>query len=648
MGEKEFKIKLKLNTIAFVIATAGTLCLPQVLNLQENTLGFTNSIFSVFVWLLCIYAVSWSLHTIDWRDRRGWLIAGVLSFLFTTAMLFGVRLDAVGNVDFKDWHLWVALPVLTCLFTILVRKFWNFLGGIEERKSRLAEHIKLPVTPVRAVKYVDVLMFVFLLLCWLPVFLAVYPGFFVYDAQEEWLQVASRNFTTHHPLAHVLLLGGIICAVHKVTDSYNLGIACYMVVQMLVVSGCFTYLLIFMRRKKVAKGLRIVSLLYFALFPVIVMFTLCSAKDTIFTSALLMLILSLIELGDDSEGFFASWKKMTFFVLSALAMMLFRKNGVYAFTVMAVILLFYINWRFYGSDASIGDLFLRRYRQREGHGDSQETERISQGDVSKRRDKKPYLWKMVRLLVVIFAFYYFVNGMMIVVLHAQNEENQEILTVPIQQLARTYKFNKEIFDAEDIAALHEVLPEEALVLYNPKLSDPVKVHFQNDVYAADKSRYAKLWLKIGLRKPLSYLNAWLMNSYGFWYPDTIIDVYSGNTVFTFTYEDSSYFGYEVEEPGYRDSKIPWLDQAYRKLSLEISQEKVPIYSMLYSPGGIFWGIAFVFAYMLYRKKYHIVVPYLMVLLVWLTVILGPTYLPRYVLIFWFGLPLFAAMLLEEL
>lgn len=621
MDEKEFKIKLKLNTIAFVIATAGTLCFPQILNLKENTLGFTNSIFSVFVWLLCIYAVRWSLQTIDWQDRRGWRIAGILSFLFTTAMLFGVRLDAVGNVDFKDWRLWVSLPVLACLFTILVRKFWNFLGGIEERKHRLAEHIRLPVTPAKAVKYVDVLTFGFMLLCWLPVLLAVYPGFFVYDAQEEWLQVASRNFTTHHPLVHVLLLGGIVCAVHKVTDSYNLGIACYMTVQMLIVSGCFTYLLVFMRRRKVAKGVRIASLVYFAFFPVIVMFTLCSAKDTIFTAALLMLLLALIDLGSDSGRFFASRNQMTLFVLSALAMMLFRKNGVYAFAVMALILLLYVNKKFY-SGKTIRD--------------------------SHEKAQRPYLRKMALLLAIIFASYFMINSVLILALHAKNEENQEILTVPIQQLARTYKFNPEAFDPEDVAALHAVLPEEALVLYNPKLSDPVKVHFRNNVYAANKTRYAKLWLKIGLRKPLSYINAWLMNSYGFWYPDTVIDVYSGNTVFTFTYDESSYFGYEVEEPGYRDSKIPWLDKAYRKLSLEISQEKVPIYSMLYSPGGIFWGIAFVFAYMLYRKKYHIVVPYLMVLIVWLTVILGPTYLPRYVLIFWFGIPLFAAMLLEEL
>ena len=149
-------------------------------------------------------------------------------------------------------------------------------------------------------------------LCWLPVLLAVYPGFFVYDAQEEWLQVASRNFTTHHPLVHVLMLGGIVCAVHKITDSYNLGIACYMLVQMMIVAGCFTYLIVFMRRRKVARGVRIGSLLYFALFPVIVMFTLCSAKDTIFTAALLMLLLSLIELGSDGAAFFASSGKMLF------------------------------------------------------------------------------------------------------------------------------------------------------------------------------------------------------------------------------------------------------------------------------------------------------------------------------------------------
>ncbi|MDE7021712.1 MAG: hypothetical protein K2P23_12560 [Lachnospiraceae bacterium] len=602
MNENEFKIRLKLNFIAFFIATAGTLCFPQIINLKGNPLAFTNSIFSVFIWLLCIYAVNLSLHTIDLHDIRGWKLAGALSFAFTTAMLFGARLEEAGNVDFKDWKLWISLPALTCLFTILVRKFWNFLGNMGERKEKLAQYIKVPVTLKSPVKNADIVTFLFLIVCWLPVLLAVYPGFFVYDAQDEYLQVASRTFTTHHPLVHVLMLGGIICAVHKVTDSYNMGIACYTLVQMFIVAGGFTFLLSYLRKKKTGRMLRVLSLFYFAFFPVIVMFTLCSAKDTIFTVALLLLLLSMLEMGIDRERFFSSRAEMAFFVLSALTMLLFRKNGIYAFAVMIPALLFY---------------------------------------------HKQYLKKMGTLLAVIVVSYFLISGGLAAALGAHETENQEILTVPIQQLARTYKFNKDVFTEEEIAVLHEILPEEALVLYNPKLSDPVKYRFQNGPYNADRWKYAELWLRIGLKKPLSYINAWLVNSYGFWYPDTIIDVYSGNTVFTFTYEESSYFGYEVELPGVRASKIPWLDEAYRRLSLELEQAKIPIVSMFYSPGCLFWCFAFVFCYVIYRRKYHITVPYFMVFLIWLTVLLGPTYLPRYVLIFWFGLPLFAAVMLEE-
>lgn len=602
MEEIQWKIKLKLNMIALVLATAGTLCFPQILNLKENSLGFTNSIFSVFVWLLCFYAVKISLETIDLQDKRAWLIAVILSFLFTAAMLFGVRLDSVENVNFKDISLWVSLPVLTCLFTVLVRKFWYFLGGMEEKRAVLMAQNFTVQTPKMKERTANLLTFLFLLLCWLPVLLAVYPGFFVYDAQDEYLQVASRTFSTHHPLVHVLLLGGIICAVHKVTDSYNLGIACYTVFQMILVSGGFTFLLSYLRKKKVSKILRFISMLYFGFFPVIVMFTLCSAKDALFSTALLLLLICLLEMNLDSDGFFTSKGWLLLIGASATGMMLLRNNGLYAFVFLIPFLAFY----------------QKKYR------------------------KRVLVWAAISIAGCLL-----INGGLRVAFHADDSENQEILTVPIQQLARTYKYESEVFSEEDVKTLHEILPEEALVMYNARLSDPVKYRFRNDAFAADKVKYIKLWAKIGLKKPLSYINAWLMTSYGFWYPDTVINVYAGNSVFTFTYEDSSYFGYEVELPGVRDSKIPWLDEVYRRLSLEIEQEKVPIVSMLFSPGGLFWLFAFVFSYMLYRKNYHILMPCIMVLAVWLTVILGPTYLPRYVLIFWFGLPLLVALLLEE-
>lgn len=593
---------MRTNAAALILATAAVLCFPQILNGEENSLTFTNSIFAVLLWGLCYYALKCSLETVDLKDIRGFKISGIFSLLFTTAMLFGVRLDRMENVDLKDFRLWISLPVLTAFFAVLVRKLWDLLDvWLKKRGQKPAvRSVKWPL-PVRE-QSTDIISFVVILLCWIPVFLAVYPGFFVYDAQDEYVQVATRMFSTHHPLVHVLMLGGIVCGVHKVLGSYNMGIACYVWLQMMCVSGGFAFLLSYLRRKKVSRAVYFAGVLYFALFPVIVMFALCSAKDALFTTALLLLLVCLLQMGLDRDGFFASGKWMLLFVTSAAVMMLFRNNGLYAFVLMIPVLI----------------LFLRGQR------------------------KKVCLCAVCAVMGCLL-----INTGLKIALQADDSENQEILTVPIQQLARTYKYTPEVFDENDAKTLHEILPEEALRMYNARLSDPVKVRFENQAFQKDKSKYAWLWMKIGLRKPLSYFNAWWMTSYGFWYPDAVVNVYQGNSVFTFTYEDSSYFGYEVEQPGVRESKIPWLDEVYRKLSLEIWKEKAPVLSMFFSMGGMFWLYAFCFAYLVYRRKYRILLPFYMMFFIWLTVIFGPTYLPRYVLMFWFALPLLATMVLEE-
>lgn len=533
-------------------------------------------------------------------EKRSYLIAGIFSLAFSAALVFGARLDSVEHVDVKDVTLWLHLVAFTVIFAELVLLLWRLLDGLRIRNMSFAGRIANKITTAIELTeaQADVAAFLFLLLCWLPVFLAVYPGFFVYDAQDEYIQVATRTFSTHHPLVHVLLLGGMICAVHKLTDSYNLGIACYMVFQMAAAAGVFTFLFSYLRKKRVSRMVRLVGLLWLGTFPTVVMFTLCSAKDALFTLALLLLLICLLELGRDEENFFASKGWRFLFVVSGMAMMLFRNNGFYAFLVMIPFLLI--------------------------------------GKKGRRR-------QLLLLSACAVAGCLLVNGGLKLALHADDSEYQEILTVPIQQLARVYKYAPESFSKEDLDILHEVLNEEALSLYTPRLSDPVKYRFNNEAFAKAKGRYAALWLRIGMRKPFIYLNAWWLTSYGFWYPDMVINVYGGNTVFTFTYQDNSYFGYEVELPGVRESKIPWLNEVYRKLSLEVWKEKVPVLSWLFSPGAMFWLYALLFARLLNNRRYEILYPFLPILLVWLTVLLGPTYLPRYVLFFWYALPLFLGM-----
>ena len=450
-------------------------------------------------------------------------------------------------------------------------------------------------------------------LLYFVVFLAVYPGFFVYDAQEEYLEVVTRSFTTHHPLFHVLMLGGIVQLVYKLTGSINLGIAAYTLFQMAALSLIFGYFIWKLGEHGLRKRGQWILTLYLGICPPLVMFSLCSAKDGLFMGMLLIQVLLLLDLCEDVEAFWADRKKMILFAVSAILMMLFRHNGCYAFLVFLP--------------------FLAVFVKKKAFSDN---DRIQAGKRSAR---------LLTYGVLLICLYLILNKGLAFATKASGGEHQEMLTVPIMQLARTYAYEPDAFTEEDREVLFRYLPEDALQRYTPKVSDGVKISFSNAAYEENSGDFWKLWAGMLIHHPFSYVNAWLMTSYGFWYPDTVIDVYRGNTVFTYTYEDSSYFGYEVEEPGTRASLLPALDELYRRMSLTVFQQKVPFISMLFSPGFLFWCMLFGLGFLLDQKEQgrypEVVLPFLLPILVFLTFLLGPTYLVRYVVFWWVLVPLLA-------
>lgn len=584
-----------------ILAYLCVLFLPEIFHFSVDKTGWSYSYLGMLVWFLLANAIyrCWIKKKYD----RAYRIASVYAIFLSICLVWGTRLDLQGNVDFKSWQMWLAILSIAAVLTIFVRFAWDKIEQYSYRTAATKEEgffrrMENSWNKVSEKKK-NLWTFAVIILCWLPVFLAVYPGFFVYDAQDEYLQVVTREFTTHHPLLHVLLLGGMLQAGYKMTDSYNVGIACYTICQMIFLAGIFTYVVWYLRKKQTSLFGRVITVLYFGLFPVIVMFSLCSAKDGIFTGLLLLLIIQIIELCVNPARFFNGWKHKLVYVLSAAGMMLFRHNGVYAYLVFIPVLI----W------------FVREYR------------------------RKTAVMAISAVLLFVVS-----NGALTLFCHASASENQELLTVPIQQLARTYVTAAGEMTQTDKNTLYEIIPQEALEYYAPKVSDGVKINFNNEAFAAERGKYVELWFRMGAEHPFTYLNAWLMTSYGFWYPDTIIDVYRGNSVFTYTYGDSSYFGYEVEQPGVRESKIPWLDELYRRMSLEISFQKIPVVSMLFSPGFLFWFMLFVMGYLWYEKRIRLLIPLVLVLLLWMTVILGPTYLVRYVLFLWFLLPVFVVLM----
>lgn len=597
------------------IAIAGVIALFQTISIlpeaEKSYVAATNSFLGIWSCILSVIVFHKVCENISLKADKTTILGTLYSAALSFALAAGKELETVENLNVGNGKLWMTIMVLTLYFTPFVVWGWKQIDGVWKKyeKSNPQQDNGADKKGQEVVRKENwnakelLLYWLVIFLCWIPVFLAFYPGAFVYDATDEYVQVATRSFTTHHPLAHVLLLGGMVCAGNKFLDSYNAGIAMYTIFQMAVLSGVFGYTVCYIKKKINCKWVVRGALLFYGLFPVIPMYAVCSAKDGIFTAAFLIVVIQMLQLLEDTSGFLKNKGNVAVSILAAVVMMLFRNNGMYAYVVWIPVIV-------------IASLFLKK-------------------------DKKDIV-KISLLMLVSVLLFIGSSKTLVMVTKADDSESQEIMTVPIQQMVRTYQYSPDTYSEEEKEILYEIIPEEDLHLYNARISDLVKSKFNNAVFNADKGKYLALWAKIGMRKPMVYLNAWLMTSYGYWYPDAVINVYGGNTVHTFTYQDSSYFGFETEYPGIRDSKFPWLEEQYRRISLELYQQKVPGISMLFSPGFLFWVFVFCLTYLLQKGKWNQILGFAGMLLLWATVILGPTYLVRYVLILWFALPVLVA------
>ncbi|MBR1643241.1 MAG: hypothetical protein IJ683_13040 [Butyrivibrio sp.] len=530
------------------------------------------------------------------ENTLAWLMSGLFGILAGVFLTFGYQLETFDSINISDKNAMLVMLALMIIVTVDTRYVWRNYD-LTGDGAKLFGIVRLPKkgSDKEFSKRDFFINFASLVVLCIPVFLAEFPGFFVYDAQEELNEVLTRSFSTHHPLLHVLLLGGTIALFHKISGSWNLGIAVYVLIQMLLISAIYAYVVTYLQKKAISKRARILWLLFYGLFPTIVMYTLCSCKDGLFSGFLLLITVFLIELVEDPDSFLGNRKKVVLFVLSCVLMPLFRHNGFYAYLVFVPFALIYF-----------------------------------------RKKLKPLLTTVLILPVVLYLV---ISGILSGLFSSEITHHQEMLTVPIMQLARVYSYDGGSLSDEDKAVIESYIPKENLDKYTPRVSDLVKLGFNNELYEKDSAAFWKVWLKVFKEHPLAYVNAWMLTSYGYYYPPAIINVYKGNTVFSFTYDESSYFGYEVEPPGERKSLIPAIDKFYRYISIGNFQNDATFLRLFFNPGLYLFIYMYVFAYRLSKRKFSRVLPFLPMVLTFCTVLLGPTYLIRYVLYLWTCLPL---------
>lgn len=528
------------------------------------------------------------------ETKREIIISVGLAVLFAFFLTAGWQMENEKENLFHHWETYLSFSFFFLLFSVGI-----LLGFRRLQKKERTQQETVPKEPGSKMKKSSFfLLQAGMILCWIPVLLSAYPGFFCYDATYQFKEVAEGIYNMHHPLLHTFMLGKTLTLSKAYLGSYEAGVLIFCILQMILITGCFCMVIRFMERHGVGKGLLIASYCYYSLYPTCVMFGLCTTKDSIFTALVTVHLLFLFELLTDKEEFFHRPVSVAFFALTAVGAMLFRNNGVYSYLLF---LPFFV-------------VLARGIRR-----------------------KSLVLAGGCVIVAVLFT-----KGLALWFGAENNDGLREMLSVPAQQLARTYdREGSSFFEEEEKQKLYSFISEGDLERYNGKLADPVKANLHVGLNST-LPEFVGLWLRTGIRAPEIYMDALLMQTYQAWYPFTIPDGYcGGNAKERYRGSESCYFALETEEPAKADSKLPGLLKGYEFIARHMTFDSLPVIPVIFSIGTMFWILLYMLAYAVCCKKGGAAGMLLLILCLCMTCLLGPIMLVRYYLILFFALPLVA-------
>lgn len=477
------------------------------------------------------------------------------------------------------------------LFYHLIMLLFSYTGDRETLRRYLfaAEEKEKPGFPQR---HSGAVSFFLCLLCWLPYFLYQYPGIMTPDSINQFEQVLGEiPYSNHHPLAHTMVIGLFYKIGLLFTDNRVVAISFYTFFQMCFMAFCVSYLINTLKSFRLRPLVLFVITLFYALVPYHAVFSVTIWKDIMFAGSVLLFTCCLLRFLHGMQ-----LKTILMFIASGIMVCLFRSNGWYGFLLCTPFLL----------------LFYRK--------------------------KARYLFPSmaVILLTVIVIKYPVMNYA-----HVIQPDLIESLSIPTQQIAAVICNDRELTD-QQLSLIENVVDLTYIKdLYNPTYADNMKelVRAGNQPYlAAHKKEFLKLWITLGLAYPGDYLKAYIDQTYGYWYPDSFYPVAEAE-------------GVSGTELGV--SHTPLIRGPLVVKGKEIAVKMgsmLPVYSLLWSMGVIFWIFILCIGNAFVRREKAKLIYYLPSLALYLTVIIATPVATefRYVYFMVFSLPLYLMAAVLEL
>ena len=214
-------------------------------------------------------------------------------------------------------------------------------------------------------------------------------------------------------------------------------------------------------------------------------------------------------------------------------------------------------------------------------------------------------------------------------LGAQNGSPREMLSIPLQQMARTRVKAEESLPPEMRQTLDQYIPSGwVFAAYNPYLADPVK---NRAVIHDDPAGLIKTWIRLGLEHPQIYIDAFLDTSAGYWFLEdrSHAQIYGLGSESGFGYlsTDTRTMPAGCEIP--QQSLLPGLRAVMEQIVSDNSYQNIPILRLLFAPAFYWWLLCLYMAAVIYKRQYTLLLPAVFLVCYYLTLLLSPAVLVRY-------------------
>lgn len=510
------------------------------------------------------------------------------------------------NPSYPEWP--VGLAILIALSAVVYAgctALFRFLDGRLDGGRWRA----IPLRP-GTLRRVFLLACLLMALAWLPYLAVYFPGSLPWDGVRSMNQFTTdAPLENHHPVLMNMLYAGLM-TLGRTMVSDNFGLLLIVLFQYASCVLCFSFAVRQLVALSAPRWLVVASLAFFALHPIWGVYAQAAFKDTLFNGVFCLFVATLIPLLTPR----ASRGQVIALAVSSLLMCFTRNNGIYVVAASLVA-------------ATV--LHICRVR-------------VKRGSPSALRAAK----QAGAILAVSLVSYALAFGMLWPAMGVHTREDKEMLSIPFQQTARCVVEHPGDVSAEERAAIDAVLPYDDLpALYLPDLSDPVKEAVKGDggeIAPDQKNAYFRAWAAMGLRHPLTYLEATIANTYAYWYPGIIIGEDIARPVFPLYIQgepiNATFDVHYVGPEGVRNA----VGGALRAML------DVPVLNAMYSPAPFVLAFAALVAYAARRGNVRALVLAVPLAVLLATVLAGPLngHL-RYVLPLAAALPLLCALVLRK-